>query len=314
VAAPAREPATAAPAPATERPPALSQLFGFAQYEFAGTIGVPDGRYLAREGGEQERQRVLVVETLGAPPPPSRRRRQPRPVEAAEPPEPVPLTRVTAVFAYAPFASEQEAGAWLEGVAAEEERLEAVLAEATLLLNTAVHAGAVTRWDPRQGELGPEQATQVRVGFGSGDDVASGRFAVAREVDLAGSGRSRRRRREDDLRPQERLAAVLGARERLDSCETLLLRARADVDAGRLREAALQLRVALDAFLLELAGALQDPGHEEDMAALERRRGEAAEAAEAALRGDLDPGREQSVRELVALAERVLRRRRVLLG
>ena len=67
--------ATAAPAAATE---ALAQLFGFAQFEFAGTIGVPDGRYLARESGEQERQRVLVVETLAAPPPPSRRRRQPR--------------------------------------------------------------------------------------------------------------------------------------------------------------------------------------------------------------------------------------------
>jgi hypothetical protein len=90
--------------------------------------------------------------------------------------------------------------------------------------------------------------------------------------------------------------------------------ARADLDSGRPREAALQLRAALDPLLLELAGALQDPGHEQDMTALEERRAEAAEAAEAALRGDLDPGREQSVRELVALAERVLRRRRVLRG
>jgi hypothetical protein len=257
---------------------------------------------------------VLVVETLGAPPPPSRRRRQARPVEPDQPAEALPLTRATAVFAYAPFASEQDAAAWLEGVAADEDRLESMLAEATLLLNTAVHAGAVARWDPQQGEVSAAAAQRVRIGFGSGEDVASGRFAVAREVEVARSGRSRRRRREEDLRPQERLAAVLGARERLDACETLLLRARADVDAGRLREAALQLGVALDALAVELAGALQDPAHDEDMTALERRRGEAGEAGEAALRGELDPGREQTVRELVALAERVLRRRRVLRG
>ncbi len=81
-----------------------------------------------------------------------------------------------------------------------------------------------------------------------------------------------------------------------------------------MREAALQLRVGLEALLVELAGALRDPGHEEDMAALEARKGEAGEAANAALRGDLDPGGEQSVRELVELCERVLRRRRVLHG
>ena len=76
---------------------------------------------------------------------------------------------------------------------------------------------------------------------------------------------------------------MLGGREQIDACETLLLRARADLDAGRLREAALQLRVGLEALLVELQGALADPGHEEDMAMLEARRNEAGEAANAAL-------------------------------
>jgi hypothetical protein len=107
---------------------------------------------------------------------------------------------------------------------------------------------------------------------------------------------------------------VLGGHERIDACETLLLRARADLDAGRRREAALQLRVALEAMLVELAGALADPGHETDMAALEARRAEAGAAANLALRGDLDDEQERSVRELVEIAERVLRRRRVLRG
>lgn len=275
---------------------------------------MPDGRYLARERGEQERQRVLVVETLGAPPPAARRRRAPRPVERAEPPESVPLSRATAVLAHSPFDSEAEAGAWLDRIAAGPEELERLLGEAVVLLNMAIHAGAVARGDPRPAEVDAERALRVRIGYGTGEEVAAGRFSIAREVDVRAARGSRRRRREEDLRPQERLAAVLGARERLDACETLVLRARADLDAGRVREAALQLRVGLEALLPELAGALQDPGHEEDMAALESRRGEASAAAEAALGGELDPGAEQSVRELTAICERVLRRRRVLRG
>ena len=223
-------------------------------------MGVPDGRYLGREGGEQERQRVLVVETLGAPPPPSRRRRQPRPVEAPEAPESIPLTRATTVLAYMPFDFGEEALAWLDRVAADDDELQRLLDEGVGLINKAVHAGAVARADPRGAEIDAERAVRVRIGYGSGEEVAAGRFAVAREVDLGGAGGSRRRQREAELRPQERLAAVLGAREQLNSCETLLLRARADFDAGRMREAALQLRVGMDALLVELAGALKDPG------------------------------------------------------
>jgi len=153
----------------------------------------------------------------------------------------------------------------------------------------------------------------VRIGYGSGDEVAAGRFTLAREVDVRG-GRRGRARREDELRPQERVAAVLGGREQIDACEPLLLRARADLDGGRPREAALQLRVGLEALLVELAGALVDPGHEEDMAALEARKHEAGEAASAALRGELDADHRRNVAELLELSERVIRRRRVLRG
>jgi hypothetical protein len=67
-------------------------------------------------------------------------------------------------------------------------------------------------------------------------------------------------------------------------------------------------------MLVELAGALADPGHVEDMAALEARRGEADELANRALRGDLDDEAERKLRELIEIAERVLRRRRLLRG
>ena len=144
--------------------------------------------------------------------------------------------------------------------------------------------------------------------------MADGRYTAARYVDVQETGASRRARRADELRPQERVAAVLGGRERIDACETLLLRARADLDAGRLREAALQLRVGLEALLVELAGALADPGHEEDMAVLETRRGDVGRTANAALSGDLTAEQEQLTQETLELCERVLRRRRVLRG
>jgi hypothetical protein len=279
------------------------------QFELPGTLGVPDGRYLAREGGGE---RVLVVETLGAPPPARRRRRRAK-SEPSPDPDPLPLTRVTAVRAEEPFGSEADAGEWLEATASSAEATDEAVATAIGLLNRALHAQAVASADPFGAELSAERAVSVRIGHGSGKEVVAGRFTAARDVDVGPSG-SRRRRREEELRPQERLAAVLGERERLDACETLLLRARADLDAGRRREAALQLRVALEAMLVELDRALANPGHEEDMAELRARRGEAGETANAALRGDLAVEEERQVEELTAICERVLRRRRVLRG
>jgi len=292
---------------------AQPQLFGFAQFELAGALAVPDGRYLVRGGDPDEAESVLVIETLGAPPP-ARRRRRPRRADPGAAPPPLPLTRATAVRAHHPFDTEGEAARWLEGALASEEQVEELLAEGIDLLNRALHTQAASSADPRLAETSPERAITVRIGYGSGKEVAAGRFTAAHEIDLRSSSSSRRRRRDEELRPQERVAAVLGRRERIDACETLLLRARADLDAGRRREAALQLRIGLEALLVELAGALADPGHEEDMAMLEARRGEAGEAANTALRGDLDDERERQVRELVELCERILRRRRVLRG
>jgi len=164
-----------------------------------------------------------------------------------------------------------------------------------------------------RGELSVEAAERVLIGYGSGEETAMGRFRDARQVEV-GARASRRRRREEDLRPQERVAAMLGGREKADVCETLLLRARADLDAGRDREAALQLRVGLEALLVELKGALADPGHEEDIGVLAERRSEAGEAANAALKGELGDERRRQVEELLTIGERVLRRRRVLRG
>ncbi len=255
-----------------------------------------------------------MIETLGTAPSPPRRRRRSRRADPAAGPAPLPLARVTAVRSFAPFEGEREAAAWLEQAAEAEDTADTLIADGVELLNRALHAHAVAAADPYGHELTPERAVAARIGFGSGEEIADGRFSEAREVDVWASAASRRRRRQEDLRPQERMAAILRGREPADACETLLLRARADLDAGRQREAALQLRVGLEALLAELEDGPSDPGHSEDMATLRERRGEAGAAANVALKGELDAAGAAAVRELLETCERVLRRRRVLRG
>jgi hypothetical protein len=85
------------------------------------------------------------------------------------------------------------------------------------------------------------------------------------------------------------------------ACEELVLRARADLDAGRPREAALQTRVALEAALAELCDEPVLAGFRDDVAA----------AANASLRGEPDAELQGRVADAVGSVERALRRRRV---
>lgn len=252
------------------------------------------------------------MQELAAPAAPRRRRRA-RVAEAGAEPAALSLARVTVVDASARFGEESEAESWLDRGLRSEGAIDEMLESALRLLNRALHAHAVTAGIAHSPELRAEDAVVARLGYGSGDQVADGSFTHAREIDPR-AGASHRRRRTEELRPQERMAAVLSGRERIDACETLILRGRADLDAGRTREAALQLRVGLEALLVELADALEDPGHTEDMATLESRKAEAVAAASAALAGNLDATQRETVQDLTAICERVLRRRRVLRG
>lgn len=255
---------------------------------------------------------MLVLQRIGAPAAARRKRRRPR--RAEEEPAQLSLARVTAIRAFAPFENEADAARWLYEVCEAEDTVDVLIDEGLELLNRALHAQALASANPNsRSQLTAEGAERVLVGYGSGEETAVGRFRDAREIDVA-PRTSRRQRREEELRPQERVAAMLGGRETGDACETLLLRARADLDAGRDREAALQLRVGLEALLVELKGALADPGHEEDMGVLAERRGEIGEAANAALGGEISDRQRAQVEELLKISERVLRRRRILHG
>jgi len=275
----------------------LAKFFGFVQFDFAGTLPLADGRYLAGtpEGGDET---VVVLERLGAPAFSERRRRRGRPSPAEPEPGPLSATRATVIPASSSFESQAEAARWLDQTCEAEETVEALASDALATLNKALHAQAVAAADPLGRQLTAVQAERILLAYGSGEQAADSRFADARQVDLTPRTASRRRQREEELRPQERVAAVLRGREQLDACETLLLRARADLGAGREREAELQLRVGLEALLSELDGAVDDPGHKQDMTTLRERQE--------------NPG--AAVEDTLAICERVLRRRRVLQG
>lgn len=252
-----------------------------------------------------------------------RRRGKVRPASADGAPE-VPVTRLT-VIQPEPLAGTEEAEAWLAQARGAPERTDELVAAAHALVNRALHVHRLATQDPYGGGISASMAIATRVGYGIGDELADGKFTDAIEVPPAPGPRGRT----EALRPQERLAAALGRREEMGACETLLLRARADLDGERVREAALQLRVGLEALLAEVraptpagsprpgAGQIADQqaGRQiQDLDALRERRTMTGEAANEALTGELSTDRATEVAETLEICERVLRRRRILAG
>lgn len=216
-------------------------VFRFVQFEFPWALGPPDGRYVVRDTADEPPSHVLVLATLGAPERRRLRDRRPRPVGPEPPPSPVTTARATVVDVQpVPVAG---AETWLTAAGP------ATADEALASLARAVRAHRLASGDAAVHEPAIGQALVVRAGYGAGEQVAEGRWSAARELPPP---RAPRRRRIAGLHPQERVAALLGARASTLACEELTLRARHDLDHGHLREAALQLRAALDAALREL--------------------------------------------------------------
>ena len=236
---------------------------------------------------------VLVLSTLGAPERRRLRDRKPRPAEPEPDPEPVPTSRATVVHA-APL---PDAAAWLAGLRADPEALDEEVQRALGTLNSALRAHRAAAADPYVAEVSPSRALVVRIGYGTGDEVADGRWQEAVAVP---SGTARRVRRSMEA-PEERFAALLSGREELLPAEELVLRARADLSAGRPREAALQARVAIEALLAALGGAEGIEAHRQPIAA----------AANAALHGDLPGNAAAALEDAVAAMEAALKRRRL---
>jgi hypothetical protein len=281
------------------------QLFRFSQIELPWALGPPDGRYLLRAPGsapDGPAAHVLVLATLGAP---ERRRRvgQRRQLKAEPEPEPSPVStgRATVVDVGEPLQGPEAGRQWL-GRAGEEQ-----LAADLAVLNRALHAFRLVIADPHLHTVSRHQALVARVGFGAGEQVADGLWTDAREL-LASSPRTTRAK---VLEPQARLAAILNGREQPLACEELTLRARLDLDAGRDREAALQVLIALDAALAELAIDPTAPLLRERLSELREQRDGVALAAQAALGGPLPAADLHAVTFALSRIEAALRARAV---
>ena len=123
------------------------------------------------------------------------------------------------------------------------------------------------------------------------------------------SPRAPRTRRAAALRPQERLAALLGGRDAPLAAEELALRARADLDAGRRREAALQLRIALEAALAELEPWRRAATSASAWPSCATPAAPSRAAANAALQGGIDDDDAAAVEHVLARLEAALRAR-----
>jgi hypothetical protein len=238
---------------------------------------------------------VIVLGTLGASQRRFMRRGKPTAVSGAPEAAAVPVARATLIHAE-PLASEEDGSRWLEALRRDSAALDAEVDDAARELNSVLRAHRAAVADPYVREVSRATANVVRVGYGSGDQVADGHFAAAYELPAD----ERRGRAAEAMAPLERLAAVLSGAEEVGVAEELVLRARLDIDAGRFREAALQTRIALEALLAECPA--------EQAAGLPEHRKAVGDAANAALQGDIGPELAEAVAAAVTEMRRVLHR------
>jgi hypothetical protein len=300
------------------------RLFIFIQLEFPWALGPADGRYLLRLRTDAEPERVVVIGTLepertpAAGRSPAGRRRASmrerlgsRGAGAQAGPEParVTTTRVTIIDPIS-LSAQRQARAWLDELDRERDVLAAVA-----VINRVLHSHRIASADPYVHEVAPTQALVIRAGWGEGEQVAAGRWLHVRELPWRADGhRSGARRRgaqrtpSSALRPQERLAALLGARGTMLLCEELTLRARLDLDHGRLLHAAVELDRAISAAVLELrAEGRQDLALR--IAELEQLSTGVAAEAHAALAGAGREPDEQTIAHALGRLEAALRAR-----
>jgi hypothetical protein len=247
----------------------------------------------------------VIFRTLGAPPRGGRPRRPKRVSAEESAPEPVAVTRATVVAATG-FESEADAEAWLERCRSAEDVREQLVSAAVGTVNRAVHGHRVAAGDPYVREVVRAHARRVRIGYGVGDDLVEGRWRAAYTLP-APKQRSRRRQA---LEPQHELAGMLAGRRPVWTSEDLALRARLDLDHGRLAQSALQLEAALTAFEAELesdseAGRFTPPRDG---------RSRVHDLAAAALRRPLDEEQRAELERTLSDVERALRRRRFAAG
>lgn len=278
-----------------------AELFRIVQVEVPGEVDLNDGRWTVRGHANRPRA-VVVVETTERPRRRFRRRR-------ASPDADVPqlATRLTVVDADPLEARDVER--WLARADGE-----AAVAEALDIVRRLLHLAAVAAADPDARILRARDLTRATIAYGTGPEGAYGQWTSGRPVRVPADEPERQRRSGRGTGSDERLAELLGGRDAVLAAEVMTLRARQDLAAGRVREAALGLRMALEAAIAELEPWRDAPHLDEAIAELRAARPQVADAAAAAVRGGLDEEQDAAVRAVlrsvaVALARRAGGRR-----
>lgn len=251
-------------------------LLPFAQLDFPGALVLGEGRYVVRAAAGDSPD-VLALRILGAPRAASRLKRgRPVALESEPAATPLPLSRVTLVKS-APFADEEAARSWLADVAGDDEMTAGLTAETCRTVNRALHAHRVSAPDAYASDLHPGAAVAVRFGYGSGEEVAEGRWSAAFELPEV-KRRGLRSALIDGAGAQERIAAVLGGRDAVRPEESLLLAAELAAAERRYAEAAIVAAAA--AQTLASGGSGSTEGAAEAVAATSQLRKAALGGAE----------------------------------
>lgn len=162
--------------------------------------------------------------------------------EQGDAPE-LPVRRLTYALSER-FEDAESADRWLSGAKADADQ---PIARTLAVINRAIDAYRAAAGDPAIHEPGNDDLLTVRLGYGTGDEIAASRWSEA--VKLPPERRAKRRRPgTEDIRPQQRLAAILSGKETVDAWELHAVRAQSDLDGGRPAAAAAELRAALAAF------------------------------------------------------------------
>lgn len=262
------------------------------QFEVPWPLGPADGRYVLR-GHAGRPDWVLVISTEGA----TRRRRRTRKIDPEPAAPEVPTARATLIAAE-PLDGDPER--WLGSVDAEAEA-----GEALAQVNRALHLFRIAAARPAAHGFGLDDTLAVRVGYGAGEQVAAGRWTAAVEP---GQG-ARRKRRRKMLQPDSRFAALLGGHDAALATEELALRARADADAARWREAALQLDAAFRVAPQELSPWRNHSDMASRIEELELLAPVVEAAAQSARQGGVSEGQVEQVQSALARLEAALRAR-----
>ena len=296
-----RRPRGRVAAPASSR----AALFRFVQFEFPWALGPPDGRYVLRGHAGEDPSTSSCSTTLGAPQRRPARRAAPRRPSPSPRPRPSPPRARRSSRGAVRRASARPAR-WLQrrrGEAEIDDRdRRAQPGRCTCIASPPPTRSCARSPAPRRWSRASATATARRSPTGAGREALD----AARAARAAHAGAPRRCARRSASR-RCWAAATRRWPPRSSRCARAL-----DLEAGRRREAALQLRIALEAALAELE-PWRDAGLGERLAELRdaarrRRAPPPSRAAGRPRRGEADRGGRARPRRLeAALRARVAR-------